>query len=507
VTFPLEDVTLAELDDQLAHGRETSESLVAQYLSRMDAIDRRGPALGSVIERNPDARAIARQRDRERRGDGARGHLHGVPVLVKDNYATHDRMDTTAGSLAMVGIRPPSDATVVARLRAAGAVILGKTNMSEWAEFRSQKCVGGWSGRGGQTRNPYVLDRSPMGSSAGSAAAVSANLCAVSIGTETDGSIVLPANNCGVVGLKPTVGLVSRHGVIPVSRTQDTPGVHARSVTDAARVLTVIAGADASDSSTREAERHVTDYVAAIRAGRSVRGLRIGVVRAQLFGNSAPADAAADDAIDVMRRLGAVIVDPANLTTLWRFDAPELTGLACEMRAGFAAYAKWAGAPKRMRSVKDIIAFNDSHKKTEMQYFGQELLAMAASATSLTSATYRAARAANRRLSRTQGIDALMTKHRLDALLAPTSGPAVLIDQVNGDGGSWAVSSPCSIAAVAGYPHISVPMGHHRGLPMGLSFFGRAWSEVTLLRLAAAFERATHHRRPPQFLPTIPIGR
>ena len=499
--FDLEEATIANLQRRIETGEDTARSLTEKYLARIDAIDRAGPALRSVIEINPDAVATAERLDTERSRHGPRGPLHGIPILIKDNIATADRMMTTSGSLALVGSKPPSDAFIIDRLRQAGTIVLGKSNLSEWAEFRSQHCCAGWSGRGGQTRNPYALDRSPMGSSAGSAVAVAANLCAVALGTETDGSIVLPANNNSVVGLKPTVGLASRHGIVPISRSQDTPGVLARTVTDAALVLATMAGPDGADAATHARDRPDLHRMITF-ARRGLRGARIGVVRSQLFGNSVAADRAAEAALAVMKREGAILIDPANITTLWRFDDTELDALAYEFKAGLEAYLKWIGPGARVRSVRDVIAFNIAHQAAELPYFGQELLTLAQEKGPLTSPRYRAAIAKNRRLSRTLGIDAVLEKHRLDALVAPTGPPPALTDLVNGDGGTWAVSSPATVAAVAGYPHLSVPMGFSRGLPMGISFFGTAWSEPTLIKLAFAFEQATKHRRLPTFAPS-----
>ena len=497
--FALAEATFADLQQWMVEGRETARSLVTQYLSRIDTVDRHGPELRSVIELNPDAAADAARLDAERASGRIRGPLHGIPMLVKDNFATADRMMTTAGSLALVGARPPADAFVIRRLRDAGVVLLGKTNMSEWAEFRSQHCQAGWSGRGGQTRNPYALDRSPMGSSAGGAVAVAANLCAAAMGTETDGSIVLPANNNSVVGLKPTLGRASRHGVVPISRHQDTPGALARTVADAAVVLGVIAGYDRTDPATRGNRTHPSDFAASLDR-RGLAGARIGVVRDQLFGNSAAADRLANEALAAMKHEGAVLIDPANLSTLWKFDDTELEVLATDFKAELRRYLAWLRPRPKVRSVAEVIAFNDAHALRELQFFGQDLMTLAAGKGSTTGRVYRAALRANHRLTRTLGIDAVMTRHRLDALVAPTGPPPALIDLVNGDGGTWAVSSPSTIAAVAGYPHISVPMGYYRGLPLGISFFGRAWSEPTLIRIAYAYEQATKHRRPPRFV-------
>ena len=502
--FALAEATIRDLQGWLSEGRETSRSLVDQYLARIDALDRRGPDLRSIIELNPDAPADAARLDAERAHGHVRGPLHGIPLLIKDNFATADRMMTTAGSLALVGARPPADAFVVSRLRQAGAVLLGKTNMSEWAEFRSQHCQAGWSGRGGQTRNPYALDRSPMGSSAGGAVAVAANLCAAAMGTETDGSIVLPANNNSIVGLKPTLGRASRHGVVPISRHQDTPGALGRTVADAALVLGFIAGYDRTDPATRGNRRHSSDFAASLDR-RGLVGARVGVVRSQLFGNSDAADRLADEALAAMKHEGAVLIDPANLSTLWKFDDTELEVLATDFKVELRQYLAWLRPRPKIRSVADVIAFNNAHPLRELQFFGQDLMTLAAGKGSTTSRVYRAALRANHRLARTLGIDAVMMRHRLDALVAPTGPPPALIDLVNGDGGTWAVSSPATIAAVAGYPHISVPMGYYRGLPLGISFFGRAWSEPTLIRMAYAYEQATKHRRPPAFAATAAL--
>lgn len=494
----LDEATIADLQAWMDAGRESARSLTEQYLGRISAIDRDGPSLRSVIELNPDALPIAARLDAERRRQGPRGPLHGIPILIKDNICTADRMMTTSGSRALIGATPPADAFVVRQLRRAGVVILGKTNLSEWAEFRSKHCRAGWSGRGGQTRNPYALDRSPMGSSAGSAVAVAANLCAAALGTETDGSIVLPANNNSVVGIKPTLGLASRHGIVPIARSQDTPGAIGRTVADAALLVAAIAGRDRADAATRS--NHRLDCAGALDAG-GLRRARLGVVRKHLFGNSPAADRAADAAIAVMKEEGAVIVDPVDIPTLGTFDDSELDVLAFEFKAGLRAYLRWVGPHARVHSLRDVIAFNEAHASEELAYFGQELMTMAEEKGPLTSPQYRAALARNHQQSRTLGIDAVMTRYRLDALVAPTGGPAALIDSVNGDGGTWAVTSPSTIAAVAGYPHVSVPMGFERGLPMGLSFFGRAWSEATVIRIAYAYELATRHRRVPSFAP------
>jgi len=501
--FDLEEATIADLQQRMQAGRETARSLVEKYLARIEEIDRRGPALHSVIETNPDALTIADSLDAERKARGPRGPLHGIPVLIKDNIATADRMQTTAGSAALEGSRPPKDAFIVQRLRAAGAVILGKTNLSEWANFRSTHSTSGWSGRGGLTRDPYALDRNPSGSSSGSAAAAAASLCAVAVGTETDGSIVSPSNNAALVGIKPTLGLLSRAGIVPIAHSQDTAGPMARTVTDAALLLAAMAGADADDPPTRRSGTR--DYSGSLDAN-GLRGARIGVVRNRLFGSSPAADAIAEQAIDDMRAHGAVIVDPADIPTLGKFDDSEFDVLLYEFKADLNKYLTWLGPASPVHSLADIIAFNDDHKAREMPYFDQELMRQAEKKGPLTEEKYKTELAKNHRLSRTLGIDAAMAKDHLDGLVAPTGGPAWLTDFVNGDSGSAVAPSPSTVAAVAGYPHITVPAGFVRGLPIGISFVGQAWSEAKLIKLAYAYEQATRHRRPPTFAATADMS-
>ncbi|MFI5177425.1 MAG: amidase [Vicinamibacterales bacterium] len=501
--FDLEEATIASLQDRMARGQDTARSLAEKYLARIEAIDRSGPALKSVLQINPDALAIADALDAERRTKGPRGPLHGVPVLLKDNIATADRMQTTAGSLALEGSVPPADAFLVARLREAGAVILGKTNLSEWANFRSTHSSSGWSGRGGLTRNPYALDRNPSGSSSGSGVAISANLAAVAIGTETDGSVVSPSNNNGLVGIKPTIGLVSRTGIVPISHSQDTAGPMARTVADAAMVLAAISGTDAADPATRASDaKRTRDYATSLDAG-GLAGARLGVVRQKLMGYSPATDAAIDAAIADLTRLGAVIVDPAKEPTKGTLDDSELTVLLFEFKADLNKYLAWLGPQAPVHSLKDVIAFNDAHRESEMPYFGQELMLRAESQGPLTDRQYLAALERNHRLSQRDGIDLVMTKFHLDALIAPTGGPPWLTDLVNGD---YATNGSSTLAAVAGYPHITVPAGQAFGLPIGLSFIGRAWSEPTLIKLAYAYEQGTRRRRPPEFLPTAPLA-
>jgi amidase len=507
--FDLEEATIADLQQRMARGAETSHSLVEKYLARIEAVDRSGPALHSVIEINPDALAIADQRDAERRSRGPRGALHGIPILIKDNIATADRMMTTAGSLALEGVKPPKDAFIAERLREAGAVIIGKTNLSEWANFRSTRSTSGWSGRGGQTKNPYALDRSPIGSSSGSGAAAAANLCAAAVGTETDGSVIAPSSAEALVGIKPTIGLVSRTGIVPISSSQDTAGPMARSVADAAILLGAMMGVDPADPVTKgSAERGRRDYAASLDSN-GLRGARIGVVR-KMFGASAGADALAEAAIGVMKDRGATVIDPVAIASLEKFNDGESEVMLYEFKAGLQKYLDWLGPASPIHSLKDVIAFNEAHKDREMPYFGQELMIQAESKGPLTTPKYRAALARNHRLARTLGIDAVMAQHRLDALVAPSMLPPWLIDVVNGDSGPFAalsVSSPTSIAAVAGYPHLTVPAGFVHGLPVGISFIGRAWSEPALIKLGYAYEQATKHRRPPTFAATADLSR
>jgi amidase len=498
--FDIEEATVKDLQSAMEAGRVTARELVRLYLERIDGLDQQGPALHSILETNPEAAALAEALDQERKTGNIRGALHGVPVLLKDNVATADRMTTTAGSLALEGSISPRDAFLVERLRAAGAVLLAKTNMSEWANIRSSRSSSGWSARGGQCRNPYVLDRNPCGSSSGSAVAVCANFGAVAIGTETDGSIVCPASTNGVVGIKPTVGLVSRTGIVPISHTQDTAGPLTRTVADAAALLGVIAGSDPQDRATRAASGHIeADYTRFLDAG-GLRGARIGVARTKFFGYSDVADRLAQGAIDVMKQEGAVIIDPADIPHAGKYDDAELEVLLFELKADLDAYLARLGPSAPVKRLADVIAFNEREQAREMPYFGQDLFVRAAAKGPLSSPEYRKALAHCRRLSRTLGLDVVLTAHRLDAIVAPTGNPAWPTDLVNGDHFTGSSSTP---AAVAGYPSISVPAGFAFGLPVGISFIGRAWSEPTLLRLAYAYEQASRLRELPRFHPTV----
>ncbi len=499
--FELLEATIAVLQGRMESGEHTARSLAEAYLERIETLDRRGPELRAVLEPNPDALEIADELDAEREAGAVRGPLHGIPVLLKDNIDTADRMETTAGSLALLGERPGRDAFAARRLREAGAVILGKTNLSEWANFRSTASSSGWSARGGQARNPYVLDRTPCGSSSGSATAVAANFCAVAVGTETDGSVVCPSSANSIVGIKPTVGLVSRTGIVPIAHSQDTAGPMARSVTDAAILLGALAGPDPDDPATAGSrERASPDYTTGLDP-RGLEGSRIGIPRKEFFGYSEETDRIAETAIEALREAGAVLVDPVTLPHAGEYDESEYEVLLYEFKADLNAYL--AGRPAApVRNLTDLIRFNEERRDEEMPFFGQEIFVQADEKGPLTETAYREALARNHRLSRAEGIDRVMDGHRLDALFAPTTGPPWTIDLVNGDHSLGGCSSP---AAVAGYPHVTVPAGYAFGLPVGVSFFGRAWSEAILIRLAYAFEQTTRARRPPTFAVTAPL--
>jgi amidase len=498
-SFEFEEITIAELQAGMTASKYTARAIAEKYLTRIDQIDKNGPAINSVIEINPDALSIAESLDKERKDKGVRGPLHGIPVMIKDNLDTADRMMTTAGSLALVGSKPTKDSTVAQKLRDAGAVILAKTNLSEWANIRSGHSTSGWSGRGGQTKNPYALDRNPCGSSSGSGAGVSANLCAGAIGTETDGSIVCPSSSNGLVGIKPTVGLTSRTGIIPISHSQDGAGPMCRTVRDAATMLGAITGIDEQDRATLDSrERSYTDYTQFLKSD-GLRGARIGVVR-QRFGFHEGVDKVMESALDALKREGAILVDPANIETAGKFGDSEFIVLLYELKADLNAYLARLDPNAPVKTLKDIIDFNEKNREKEMPYFGQDTFIKAEEKGPLTSQEYLDALSKNHHLARNEGIDATMDKNNLDALIAPTGGPAWIVDHVNGDyfgGGSSAA------AAVAGYPNITVPAGFISGLPVGISFFGRAWSEPVLIRLAFAFEQTTKIRKAPRFLPHV----
>jgi amidase len=486
---PIVEASIDQLQKDMAAGRASSESITRAYLARIAKLDKRTHA---VLETNPDAIAIARALDRERKAGHVRGPLHGIPVLVKDNIDTGDKMPTTAGSLALTGAPAPKDAAVIARLREAGAVILGKTNLSEWANIRSSKSSSGWSAVGGQTTNAYALERNPCGSSSGTGTAIASNYAAVGVGTETDGSIVCPSGMAALVGIKPTVGLVSRGGIIPISHSQDTAGPMARSVADAAALLTAMAGVDPADAATQAAQGHIdTDYRRFLVAG-DLKGVRIGVARKKVTGYSPHADRLFEQAIAQFKALGAEIVDPADFGSLGEYDDDELEVLMYELKTDLNAYlATRPGVA--VHTLADVIAFNEKNAAREMPIFGQELFEKAQAKGPLTDEAYVKAAEKARRLAR-EGIDGPMSQNKLDAIIAPTGSPPWLTDHINGDSYLGASSSP---AAVAGYPSITVPMGFVQGLPVGLSLVGTAWSEGKLIRIAYAYEQATHHRRPP----------
>jgi len=498
-----DEITLSDLQEGQKSGKFSARFLAEKYWVRVSDLDMRTdngrPVLNSVIEMNPDALAIADGLDKERKEGKVRGPLHGIPVLIKDNIATNDRMMTTAGSLALVGAKCPKDSFVAQKLRAAGAIILGKTNLSEWANIRSSHSTSGWSGRGGLTKNPYALDRNPCGSSSGTGAAISASLAAAGIGTETDGSIVCPSSANGLVGIKPTVGLISRAGIVPISHTQDTPGPMCRSVRDAAILLGALTGVDPDDEATAaSAGKSQTDY-AQFCDPNGLKGARIGVAR-KYFGFNDAVDALMEQALDAMKKQGATLIDPADIATFGKFDDTELLVFLYELKADLNAYLSRLAPGSPVRTLKDIIEFNERNREKEMLYFGQDLFIKSEAKGPLTEKEYLDALAKNRQLAGTEGIDALMDQHKLDAIVAPTGSPAWLTDLVNGDhvaGGS------SNAAAVAGYPNINVTAGSIFGLPVGISFFGRAWSEPVLIRLAYAFEQTTKARQTPKFLPHI----
>ena len=495
--FELEEMTVGEMQEGMRSGRYTARSLAEAYLGRIEAIDKRGPAINSMIELNPDALAIADGLDAERKQKGPRGPLHGIPIVIKDNIETADRMHTTAGSLALADSIAQRDAFVAQRLRESGAVIIGKTNLSEWANFRSTHSTSGWSARGGQTRNPYSLDRNPCGSSSGTGAAIAANLAAIGIGTETDGSVVCPSSASGLVGIKPTLGLISRAGIIPIAHSQDTAGPMCRRVTDAAILLSALAGADERDPITKKTKGE-KDYTKFLDPN-GLRAARIGVAR-KYFGFNDATDRLMKESIEAIKHLGAVVVDPADMATTGKYDDSELDVLLFEFKADLNKYLAALPSNIKSRSLADLIRFNEENRDREMPYFGQELFERAQKKGPLTSAAYKKALAKNHRMSRAEGIDAVIAKHKLDAIIAPTGGPVWPTDLINGDHFTGGYSTA---SAVAGYPHITVPAGMAFGLPVGLSFFGGAWSEAALIKFAYAFEQETKARQRPAFRTSV----
>jgi len=500
--FDLEEATIRALIQDQQAGRRTARQMASAYIARIQALDRSGPTVRAVIELNPDALTVADSLDADRSAGRLRGPLHGIPVLIKDNIDTADHMTTTAGSLALEGSIAARDAFIVERLRAAGAVLLGKTNMSEWANFRSSHSTSGWSGRGGLVRNPYALDRNPCGSSSGTGAAIAANFATVGVGTETDGSIICPSGATSLVGIKPTLGLVSRSGIIPIAHSQDTAGPMARTVEDAATLLSVLSAADPRDPATASSSRPETTNFASSLNADGLRGARIGVARSKFFGYNDVADRIAEAAIEQMKALGAVMVDPADIPNVGAYDDSELAVLLYEFKSDLNAYLGALGPSAKVHSLADVIAFNEASRDREMPFFGQELMLQAQKKGSLTEKEYKDALAKDLKLSRKEGIDAVMDRLHLDAIVAPTGNPPWTTDLINGD---HVVGSSTTPAAVAGYPSITVPAGFAYGQPVGISFIGRAWSEAALIRFAYAYEQATRHRRPPTFAATADL--
>ena len=492
--------TITELQEKMESGELSARQIAKLYLQRIEEIDKDGPFINSVIELNPDALDIAGKLDEQRKGGKVRGPMHGIPVLLKDNIDTHDKMQTTAGSLALEGNIALNDAFIVKQLRKAGAVILGKTNLSEWANFRGENSVSGWSSRGGLTRNPHALDRSASGSSSGSAAAIAANLAVAAVGTETDGSIISPAQTNGIVGIKPTLGLLSRSGIIPIAHSQDTPGPMARTVADAAIMLGVMTGIDKLDPATKSSKNRRFNKVTKFLDLDGLKGVRIGVAR-NMAGLNPKIIKIFELCIEVMRQLGAVVIDPVTVPNFDKFDKTELEVLHYEFKTDLNKYLKALPEDVRVHSMEDVIKFNEKNEHRVLQYFGQEHMLAAQEKGSLRDKKYKDALAKNQRMTRKEGIDAVIRKHKLDAIVVPSGGPSWTVDLVNGDAVNWDMTST-SPAAVAGYPHITVPAGFVFGLPVGISFFAKAWKDADLIKYAYAFEQATQYRRQPRYLPT-----
>lgn len=500
----LEEATIVQLQSAMASGDLSSVELVMFYQRRIAQYDQSGPKVNTIMQLNPDAISIATALDAERRKTGARGPLHGIPILLKDNVDTLDKMQATAGSLALLTSMAKADASIAAQLRQAGAVLLGKTTLSEWANFRSSFSSSGWSGRGGQCNNPYSLDRNPSGSSSGSAAATSANFTAVSIGTETDGSIISPANNSGVVGIKPTVGLTSRTGVIPISHNQDTVGPHGRTVADAAAVLGAITGFDPSDGMMMRAGRTAyTDYTQFLDP-HGLEGVRIGVARKGLTGYNEKTDAVFETALQALKDAGAILVDPADIPTMDQISAGtnETLVLQTDFKSDIAKYLATRQDPF-MHTLQDLIDFNNAHASEELKYFGQDVFiaSQAQGPADSTNAAYMKALQTDIQIGGAQGIDAALAKYNVQALVAPSGTPAWKTDLVDGDHFGGASTSP---AAIVGYPLINVPMGQSFGLPVGITFMGTAWSEPMLIKFAYAFEQMAQARFAPSFLAHTP---
>ncbi len=495
----MQELTITQIQAQMESGELTARTLTEHYLQRIHDIDQSGPMLNAVLVVNPDALAIADELDAERQAKGKRGGLHGIPILLKDNIDTAVSLPTTAGSLALKGSIPPQDATVTQKLRAAGAIVLGKSNLSEWANFRSTRSVSGWSSLGGQVRNPYALDRNPCGSSSGSGVAVAADLCTVAIGTETDGSIVCPSSSNGIVGIKPTVGLVSRAGIVPVSHSQDSAGPMARTMADATAVLNALIGIDPRDEATAHSQgKYYADYTQFLDHN-GLKGMRLGIAR-NFFGKQEKVDRLLNEAIEIMRQAGAIIIEEANIVTINEISQPEFEVMLYEFKAGLNAYLAARGDSVNVHSLAEVIAFNKAHAAETMPYFEQELLEMAEAKGPLSDPAYQQTHAQALRLAAKEGIDATLQQHNLDAIIAPTGSPAWTTDWINGDNYSGSSSTP---AAVAGYPNITVPAGYVFGLPVGISFFSTAYQEPTLIKIAYAFEQLTKFRQPPQFYDTV----